>query len=329
MRRYRPFLIVLAAAAAAAVTAVPGSAQPDWTLRFSFVPQQAFQGLPAAVSILVKPAAVRCALSVRYADGSLQSGLGETRSASGRAAWKWDMALDAPAGPARAAVHCGRSGSLSRVFTVVGGTVRPSKLQIVAQGFSQRPDSYDSGSAVSYGVVLDNPSDIRDAQNVTVLVNFLDAGGKVLQTATNRAGTIGAAATYNVGGSAQLPTQAPVSRLEVVVQTDGFVKHAFHEPALENVHVVASTFEPDWVGAVRGDVINDAPLQTLTNAQLSIVLFDAAGKVIGGGTGYLLAALPPGTRAFFDAGLGLNSVPAARVSTAAVSIQPTYKAPAP
>src|SRR4051794_22531797 len=322
MRRPRYLVIVLAGVVAAAVTAVPGSAQPAWTLRFSFVPQQTFQGQPAGVSVLVKPASARCSLTVRYADGSLQPGLGGLTAVSGRAAWKWDMAMNAPAGPARAAVRCGRSGSLSRLFTVVGGAVRPAKLQNVAQGFSQRPNSYDGGSTVSYGVVLDNPSDTRDAQNVTVLVNFLDSAGKVLQTATTRTATVGAAATYNVGGYAQLSTQAPVSRLEVVVQTDSFVKHTFHEPVLENIHVVASTFEPDWVGAVRGDVINDAHVETLTTAQLSIVLFDAAGKVIGGGTGYLFASLPPGTRAFFDAGLGLNSIPAARVSTAAVSIQP-------
>src|SRR4051812_14502731 len=116
--------LVAVVVAFVAIAAGSASAASQWTLRFSFVPERAYQGLPAAVSILVKPASARCSLSVRYVDNSAQSGLGVTHAASGRAAWKWTVAQDAPAGPARATVACGRSGSLSRVFTVVGGTVR-------------------------------------------------------------------------------------------------------------------------------------------------------------------------------------------------------------
>jgi len=199
---------LLAAAAITAAAILPGSAAAGWTLRFSFVPEQVYQGLPAAVSVLVKPANARCSLRVRYADGSMQGSLHPVRASSGRAAWKWTMALFAPPGAAHAFVSCGQSGSLSHAFTVVGGTVRPSKLRVDADGFSQRPDRYDAGSTVSYGVVLDNPSSTQDAQNVTVLVNFLDAGSRVLQTATSRVTTVAAAATFNVGGYASLPVLA-------------------------------------------------------------------------------------------------------------------------
>jgi len=318
---------LLAAAAITAAAILPGSAAAGWTLRFSFVPEQVYQGLPAAVSVLVKPANARCSLRVRYADGSMQGSLHPVRASSGRAAWKWTMALFAPPGAAHAFVSCGQSGSLSHAFTVVGGTVRPSKLRVDADGFSQRPDRYDAGSTVSYGVVLDNPSSTQDAQNVTVLVNFLDAGSRVLQTATSRVTTVAAAATFNVGGYASLPSQTPVDRLEVVVQTDSFTAHTSHEPAVENVHVVQSSFEPDWVGEVDGDVINDDAKDTLDSAQLSIVLFDATGKVLGGGTGFVLASLPPGTRSYFSASGGFSAVHFAEVSSASVSVVPTYKAP--
>lgn len=319
--------IVTAGVVFAGVSAHDSAARSDWTLRFSFVPEQVYQGLPAAVSVLVKPDSARCSLTVHYANGSLQKGLGLRRASHGRAAWQWTMALDAPAGPARARVDCGSSGSLSAPFTVVGGTTRASKLRVTAQGFSQRPDAYDSGSTASYGVVLDNPSETRAAQNVTVLVNFLDDGGHVLQSATTRVNEVAAGSVFNVGGYASLPSQTPVARLEVVVQTDAFAAQHNGVPALENVHVTPSRFEPDWVGEVDGDVINNQPADTLTNAQLSIVLFDATGAVIGGGTGFVLATLPPGTRSYFAANSGFSAVPYAKVSTAAVSVVPTYKAP--
>ena len=131
-----------------------------WTVRFNFVPQRAYQGQPAAVSVLVKPSNARCLLVVRYADGSLQGGLDTTRASAGRVAWKWNVAENAPVGAAKAVVQCGRSANLTRAFTVVGGTVRHSRLSVVTSGYSQRPDRYDLGSSVSYGVVLNTSSSI-------------------------------------------------------------------------------------------------------------------------------------------------------------------------
>jgi hypothetical protein len=307
--------LIAVVVAFAAIAAGSASAASQWTLRFSFVPQRAFQGQPAAVSVLVKPSSARCSLSVKYVDGSLQSGLGMLRAKSGSASWKWSLAQAAPAGPARAVVACGRSGSLSRIFTVVGGTVRHSKLSIVNTGYSQRPASYGSGSSVSYGVVLDNPSNTEDAQNVSVQVNFIDSTNHTLQSA------------FNLGGSEALSSQTPVVKLEVIVQTGSYVKAATHEPAVENVHIVPSSFEPDWVGEVDGDLINDDLTDTLTNAQIFVVLFDSAGNIVGGGTGFIFATLPPGTRVYMSSSSGFTAVPTAKATTAAISIVPTYKAP--
>ncbi len=311
----------------AAIAAGSASAASQWTLRFNFVPQRAYQGQPAAVSVLVKPSSARCSLSVKYVDGSLQKGLGAVHASAGRAEWKWSRADAAPAGPARATVACGRSGSLSRLFVVVGGTLRHSKLTIVNSGYSQRPDRYDAGSSVSYGVVLDNPSNTEDAQSVTVQINFIDATNHTLQSASNRISVVRAGSTFNLGGSQSLPTQTPVVKLEIIVQTDSYKKAATHEPAVENVHIVPSTFEPNWVGEVDGDLVNDDPVNTLTNAQVYVVLFDSAGNVVGGGTGFMFATLPPGTRIYLSAAQGFSAVPTAKATTAAFTIVPTYKPP--
>jgi hypothetical protein len=327
-RRRIGAVAALVAIAGSLAAASPGGATSAWTLRFSFMPMRVYQGLPTAVSVLVKPAGTRCAIRVRYADGSSQPGLGPIRATQGQAAWKWTMGQFAPAGVAKATVSCGRSGTVSGTFTVVGGTVSQSKLTISAQGFSQRPDQYGGGSSISYGVVLDNPSNSEDAQNVTVLVNFLDASDHVLQTSTARVPAISAASSFDVGGNASLPAQTPVSRLEIVVQTGSYVKHTLHVPAVGNVQVVAGRFDPNFVGEIDGEIVNDDPTDVLTNAQLSIVLYDSAGHVVGGGTGMMFSPLPPGTRSYFSATSGFSPVPIQNASTAAISIEPTYTAPA-
>ena len=318
--------LAVVAVAIGALGAAGGAGAKSAPPRFAFIPERAFQGKPASITVLA-PAGVHCTLAVRYANGANQDGLGSTMAAIGRAQWTWSLPLTAPVGPAVASVSCGGSARISQRFTVVGGTVLPSKLQIVAQGFSQRPDSFGGGSTISYGMQLRDPTAAKDAQNVTVLVNFLDGSGTVLQTASSTVAQIAASSTFNLGGSAHLPVQTSVARLEIVARTDAWVPHTLFKPALENVHIVPSQFEPSWVGSVDGDLINDHPTSTLTNAQLSIVLLDATGKVLGGGTGYVFAVLPPGTRAFFSASAGFSAVAMEQASTAAVSIVPTFKAP--
>jgi hypothetical protein len=319
--------LVAVVVAFVAIAAGSASAASQWKLRFSFVPQVAYQGQGAAVSVLVKPSSTRCSLSVKYTDGSMQSGLGMVRARSGRAAWKWTLADVAPAGPAIAAVACGQSGKLTRAFTVVGGNIRGSKLSVENSGYSQRPDRYGTGSSISYGVVLNNPSDTQDAENVSVQVNFLDAANHTLQTATSRIGAVRAASTFNLGGYQSLSTQTAVVKLEIIVQTDSWVKAVAQEPTVQNVHIVPSSFEPDWVGEVDGDLINSDPTNTLTNAQIYVVLFDSVGNVVGGGTGFIFATLPPGTRSYMSSAQGFQAVPTPKATTAALSIVATYRAP--
>jgi hypothetical protein len=319
-------LAVTAIALAAGLAAAGGADAKSAPPRFAFLPERVFQGKPASITVTTS-AGRRCTLAVTYANGAKQDGLGSTLAAIGRAQWTWSLPLTAPVGPAVASVSCGGSARISRRFTVVGGTVLPSKLEVVAQGWSQRPDGFGSRSSISYGIQLRDPSPTKDAQNVTVQVNFLDGAGTVMATATTRVGQIGASSIFNLGASAQLPSQTAVARLEIVAQTDAWVAHTLHQPALEDVHIVPSSFQPAWVGSVDGDVINDHPTSTLSSAQLSIVLFDSTGKVVGGGTGFVTSTLPPGTRAFFSAGSGISDVPVTQASTAAISVEPTYKTP--
>ena len=114
---------------------------------------------------------------------------------------------------------------------------------------------------------------------------------------------------FYLGGSTSLPTQTPVDRLEVVVQTQTLAPHGAHIPAVQNVTIVPGRFDANWVGEVDGELVNDDATKVLSSAQLSVVLFDATGAVVGGGIGSAFASLPPGTRSHFSANQGVDDVP--------------------
>ena len=70
--------------------------------------------------------------------------------------------------------------------------------------------------------------------------------------------------------------------------------------------------------------MNATPALTLTSARLSIVVLDAAGNVIGGGTGVTFASVPSGARIVFTAQSGFTALPTDKAVSAVVSAEPTY-----
>jgi len=315
--------VLVAALATGSVAGAGGS----WLVEFGHVPTRAVQGSAASISVHVRPAGTSCDLLVRYSDGSIQLGFPTIRAASGVAVWHWRLAPTTPVGAARVSVVCGRLPTRNSGFTVVAASATYPGSAVVAKGFSQRPDPSGPGSAVSYGVVLRNPATDADATNVKVLVNLVDARNRVLRSATARIPAIGAAATFELGGAVSLPVQTPVTKLEVVVETESFVPRRLHAPSVQNVQVVPSGADPTRVGEVDATVANDDPSRALVRASLSIVLFDSSGAVVGGGTGSLVGPLPPGARSFVAATAGFSAVDASRAKSAAISVEPTYATP--
>ncbi len=113
--------------------------------------------------------------------------------------------------------------------------------------------------------------------------------------------------------------------MEIVAITGraGPATHTF--PGLSSIRVMPSPYEPNWAGSVEGEVQNDSPTLTLARGELTAVVLDAEGNVIGGGHGSFFAPLPPATRLFFKISQGLRAVPIDRAAGALVSIVPTYK----
>jgi hypothetical protein len=318
---------LLSLAAVAGADARPDAAS---TVRFASAPGQLVKGRTAVVSISVRPARASCTLSARFADGK-RRGFGATRAVAGRAVWRFRVPATAASGPAKLTATCRGAGSRTRTVRVAG-VARPPRgepkagttVYVVQTGFSQRWRG--SASFVSFGLVLENRAANRDAVGITAVVNFVDAGNRVVQTQTQRVAGVRAGSRYYLGGYANIPEGIAVARLEVTGTHGAAPRGTLREPPTEDLRIVPQLGDPGFVGAVNGQVLNDHPRLFLNTARISIVVFDAAGNITGGTTAYSTAQLVPGARSYFSGAGGLNSVPIANAVTARTSVEPTYAA---
>jgi len=317
-------LVALAALAALSLTATAaGSLDAGSSVRFGFVPQRAFLGQPASLSVVVRPSGVRCAASIRYADRSLRR-LPSIVARAGKASWRWQIPAKVKTGSATANVSCGRAGKSSRAFTVAGPPSAPARVVQQKNGFSQRV--FFTSRRVSYGVELANPSPENDALKVNVLVNFVDATNRVVNTETVDIEAIGAGTVYYLGGSTSIPDASPVSKLEIVTRIGGQAPKRKLGPGFADILVQAQQHDPAWTGAVVGQIVNDHPTMLLKRTQISAVVYDSAGNVIGGSNGGSYGELLPGVRAYFQASSGADAIPFDRVAGASISTTGSYEA---
>ncbi len=272
-----------------------------------------------------------CSLAIRFASGATERA-GNRAVANHSATWTVAIPKTAAIGVAHWTATCGKTTPHVGAFVVVrvrstspGGTGDAPKVVIDKQGYTQRPDRYGTGSLVSYGLMLRNSSAAEDATGVYVLVNMVDAGGALLGTVSTTVPLIGAAATFAYGNSLELRTQATVDHLEITIRIGAHAPKAAHlSPEFANVRPEPSPSDTGWIAEVDGEVVNTATAMTLQNATLSIVVFDGAGNVIGGGTGATFISVPSGARVVFTAASGFTALPADKAATAAVSAVPTY-----
>src|SRR5919197_1334039 len=95
-------------------------------------------------------------------------------------------------------------------------------------------------------------------------------------------------------------------------------------PVPANIHLMPDQYDPGWVGSVEGELLNSQPSLVLQSCQLSAVILDEAGNVLGGGTGSAYATLPPATREVIKLTSGFGDIPSAHARSAIVSMQPSW-----
>jgi hypothetical protein len=318
-KRLLPLALAIVAGVAIFAGAASGRAQ---SVSFVAGPSRVVQGNPATVTITVSPAGARCSLSVRYKSGARQKGLKTVTAAGGTASWTWTVPRLVQPGVTHVTASCSGSGRATRTMTVIG-QVLPPKIDVVQSGWSTRPYPF-GGTAVSWGVILANTSKTRDAKDVQVLCNFVMSDNRLIGSMTVRVSDIAADSKHATGGQLQFPGGAPISRLEIVVKIGSAGPATHTKPGISFIRVLPSPTEPGWTGSIEGEVQNDSPRKTIQFVELSGVVFDASGNIIGGGTGFEAAALPPAARFFMKITNGVSPIPYAKAASAMVSVVPTY-----
>jgi hypothetical protein len=314
------FSLVLAvlALSAASATAAPRSASgvsPGLVHRG--------QNMTLTVATLAKS----CTATLRYAGGKVQH-LPARAPRKGIVTYVVRIASTAALGPGTWTFNCAgalRSGSFVVAAATSTTVTAAPRVVVDRQGFSQRPDRFGPGSGLSYGLLLHNTSASEDAKNVYVIVNMVASNGELIGSASRTIELVQAGGTFAFGDSISLRTQVSATHLEITIRVGAHEPKKTHPmPDLANVRILPSDGDPGWVSEIDGEIVNVVPKLTLRSANLSIVLLDASGNPVGGGTGFTAATLPSGSRFVFIAQNGFTSVPLAQAVTAVISMEPQW-----
>jgi len=303
-------LIVLAVSASSATAGSPGLVH---------------RGQAATITFMTLKPGSACSLALRFSNGTVQKA-GARSAANRRVTFKVAIGDKAPVGLATWTARCGTLNRLGSFVVLESlSTTNAPRVVVGKEGFSQRANKYDASSAFSYGLMLQNTSSDEDAQNVYVIVNMVAANGQLVATKTRTVSLIPAGATFAFGDSMSLRTQVAVDHLELTIRVGAHEPAKAHPmPDFANLGIFDSTYDPGWVGEVDGEIVNAASKQTLTAANLSVVLLDAAGNPIGGSTGSTYSPVPSGSRIVFLVQSGFSAVPLDKAAAAIVSVEPTY-----
>jgi hypothetical protein len=321
--RFTASLVLLVfALAASAASAAPRSAS-------GISPSLVHRGQRTTITIPTF-STLPCIAILSYADGRSQA-LPLKHPRNHRVTFVARIPIDAAIGAGKWVVSCTgiiRSGTfiVAAVKSTAGADV--PRVVVDKQGYSQRPDQMGGGSQISYGLVLRNTSTTEDAKSVYVIVNMVAAGGELIGSKSRTVQLVPAGGSFAFGDSLALRTQVATAQLEITIRVVAHEPKQVHtSPEFANVRIEPNQYDPGWVGEVDGEVVNVNTVKTLSSATLSLVVLDAAGNPIGGGSGYTSATLPSGTRFVFVANTGFSAIPLDRAASVLISSEPVYSAP--
>jgi hypothetical protein len=196
----------------------------------------------------------------------------------------------------------------------------PAKVVAVKSGLSSRTGCTGCDTYLSYGLVLQNTSPDEDALRVTLTLNFLDASGLIVHAATvYGVGPVPAGATYYFGG--YYSDYKPATPVQVQLASAQVARS--QKKAIGGLPPVASVSVTDSSGSahVLGEFTNPYTWTIPDYVDVTAVCFDAAGNVIGGGSGNPNASVTPGGRTGFD--IPIRSLSASQIASAQVSVAPS------
>jgi hypothetical protein len=292
-------------------------------VRVRVVPAAVGAGKSIVIAASVTPSTSTCRPTLKSPSGSARA-LASKKAHGSRVSWTWLVPKAAAPGRWTATVACAGAGKASARFTVLRAAPSPpppgipAKLEVEKHGFGV--EAFSDSTFVGYGAVIRNLSPDEDALDVTVLVNVIGSSGQILKSEADFYEVIPAAATYYAGGLILINQgNAAVARIEVNVSFRERAKKAIALPPVSNVRVQSDQL---GIAEVAGELQNTAtkPLSYLSN--ITAVVFDAAGNVLGGGLGFLEADVQPGGRIGFTVSIAGRT--SSEIASAQVSVEPYY-----
>lgn len=290
-------------------------------VRVRVAPTNVTAGSSIFITAAVRPTGKRCTATISGPATFVAKLLGK-KAFGGLASWRWKVPRTAKSGTGTARVTCVGAGTGTARFRITAlppppPPTIPARVVVSKSGIAFRASSIGSNFA-GYGIVLQNVSPDEDALNVDVLVNIVDAGGRILKSESDNYLVVPAGATYYAGGSSIF--QGTPARLEISIRVGSRQKKAnIAIPQLSNVRV-----QDDGFGEARllGEITNTSPTSTLSSiARITFVCLDSAGNVIGGGFTYPPGSgIPPNGRVGFETSIEGLSV--SQIASVQVSVEP-------
>jgi hypothetical protein len=311
-------LAVLALAASAAAAPAGKAAAPGLVHR----------GQMTAITFRAPQLARACSAQLRYADAATQN-LPSQKVRNHMISFRFQVPATAAIGNGTWSIKCNNVAFRKGTFIVVDATSTTGadvpRVVVDKSGYSQRPDKTGPGSQLSFGLILRNTSTTQDAENVYVIVNMVASDGQLIGSKSQTIKLVPAGGTYDLGDYMALRTQVQAVKLEITVRVGAHEPKQTHlMPDFANVKIFGSTYDPGWVGEVDGEIVNNVPGKTLQSATLSVIVFDAGGNIIGGGTAYAFYSVPSGSRFVFLAQQGFTAIPLDKAVSTAISPDPTW-----
>jgi hypothetical protein len=314
-RRFLGAVAAVATTVAVLAAGSPADASPK-SLRFASLPRSVFEGQKPTIAVTGAPRSGQCTLTLDYPGG--RSDRWSAQLSGGNASWAVRIPA-VPPGLARVAASCG-SGAVARGSMWIRWAVQTPKITIAKRGYTQRPDSYGTGSTVGWGAIVRNDRRRSEAINISLLLNCVDATNRVLGSAFSGVARVPAASAAYVGGQIHLNTKTPVARLEIVVRGQAGPPQAGTPPLVSDLAMLPG---PDgYVASLSGQILNNyrRPMQS---AVVGAVIVDSRGNILGGSSTFAAGPLSYGARELFWMS-SLNTIAMNRVASAHVSVVASF-----
>lgn len=178
----------------------------------------------------------------------------------------------------------------------------PSTAQaLVLKNFGYGMGKYSG----AYGIIFENPNDGYAVEDSKFRLIYYDADGMVVSTDEGYIEVILPNQVLGLAGSIYLGSDVEFDHIEVQFLSGNYIESTPMETfTTQNVNLLEDTYSSSVTGEIVSPYTKD-----ITDVKVSVVGFNAAGEIIGGGYTYV-DFIPAGGTTAFDTSVTFSETPA-------------------